>query len=126
MTEKKTDLPATTDFAAFLASTRPKTARELGEELQRLVGRVRDTGKAGQIQLTVKISPVDGDTSVLSVNDEIKVRAPEHTRMGSLAWPDAANNLTRTDPNAMPLFDDDVRTPAFDPRTGEIKEAPES
>lgn len=121
------------NFAAFLASTRPKSARELGEELQRLVGRVRDTGKAGTLTYTLKVAPVDGGTEVLAVNDEIKVRLPEHARQGSLAWPDAANNLQRSDPNTMPLFDDDlrspspsrdddVRMPAHDAQTGEIKE----
>lgn len=113
-------------FAAFLATTRPKTVEELADELRKLVGKIRDTGKAGSITLTLKISPVDGDTNVLSVNDEIKVRAPEHTRQGSLAFPDAVNNLSRHDPNTMPLFDEDLRTPEpeYDPRTGEIKEAP--
>lgn len=146
MTASRTPAEEPANFAAFLASTRPKSVIELGEELQRLVGRVIDTGKAGSLTYTVKIAPVDKQTDVLSVNDEIKVRLPEHTRQGSLAWPDADHNLTRHDPNTMPLFDenlrspaftreddvrspaarrdDDLRTPDYDPATGEIKEPP--
>jgi hypothetical protein len=122
-------------FAAFLALTRPKTVIELSDELRKLVGKVRDTGKKGTLTLTVTISPVD-DGDVLAVNDEIKVRAPEHARKGSLAWADSDGNLTNRDPNTMPLFDEDLRSPAFsvdddvrsmpehDARVGEIKEPP--
>lgn len=115
------------DFAAFLASTRPKTNAELAEELKRLVGAVRDTGKAGSLTLTISIKPVDGSTEVVAVHDVIKVNKPEHTRLGSLAYPDNENNLKRTDPNSMPLFEDDEDikdAPVADPQTGEIKEAP--
>lgn len=110
------------DFATFLATVRPKTAQELGEEVQRLVGKIRDTGKKGSLTLTLTIQPMQGDVDALIVNDEIRVKAPEHDRKGSLAYPDAHNNLGRTDPSAMPLFDDDLRHPTFRADTGEIKE----
>lgn len=115
------------DFAAFLASTRPKTNLEMAEELKKLVGAVRDTGKAGSLTLTIKVAPVDGSTDVVAVHDVVKANRPEHTRLPSLAYPDRENNLKRTDPNSMPLFetDEDIKdAPAADPRTGEIKEAP--
>lgn len=111
------------DFAAFLVATRPKTNTELTEELNKLVGAVRDTGKAGSLTLTITLKPVDGSTDVLAVHDVIKVKKPEHTRLGSLAYPDRNNNLKRTDPNSMPLFEEeDIKN--VDLQTGEIKEAP--
>jgi hypothetical protein len=80
------------------------------------------------------------------VNDEIRVKAPEHTRQGSLAFPDDDNNLSRTAQDQMPLFDmrtatgftatpddlrratrvedDAIRLPDHDAQTGEIKEPP--
>lgn len=134
MTEQK--LRPEGDFAALLATVRPATVREMGEEMRTLVRKIRDTGKGGSITLTLTIKPLDGDTNVLAVNDEIKVKAPEHPRKGSLAFPDDDGNLSRTDPNTMPLFDedlrvpraqtgdDDVRMPDHDARTGEIKEPP--
>jgi hypothetical protein len=113
------------DFATFLAAVRPKTAHELGEAVQHVTSKVRDTGKKGSITLTLTIEPLNGETDVLAVNDEIRVKAPEHSRKGSLAYPDAHNNLSRTDPSAMPLFDESFRTAEpFNPATGEFKEPP--
>lgn len=135
---RKTDQTEETggDFASLLAMIRPATVREMGDEMRTLVRKIRDTGKGGSISLTLTIKPLDGETDVLAVNDEIRVKAPEHPRKGSLAFPDDEGNLSRTDPNTMPLFDEQLRSPAFereddvrtmpdhDARTGEIKEPP--
>jgi hypothetical protein len=127
---------AADDFAALLATVRPNTVREMSDEMRSLVQKLKATGKAGSITLTISIKPMDGDVSVLSVNDEIRVKAPEHTRKPALAWSDDDGNLSRSDPNTMPLFDEDLRVPKqsrdedvrqmpdFDARTGEIKEPP--
>lgn len=113
------------NFAAILATIRPKTVTELSDGLRELVAKVRDTGKQGSIALTLIVKPLDGDANVLTVNDEIRVKAPEHTRKGSIAFPDEWGNLSRSDPNTMPLFDDsDLRTADTSPRDGEIKEPP--
>jgi hypothetical protein len=124
MGTEKVDGAGMGDFASFLASTRPKTNTELSDEMRRLVGAVKDTGKAGSLTLTITLKPVDGSTDVLGVHDQIKVKMPEHTRLGSLAYPDRDNNLSRSDPNTMPLWDDDVRSAPVDLATGEIKEPP--
>lgn len=134
MTEQKKSGGA--DFAALLATVRPNTVREMSDEMRSLVQKIKATGKAGSITLTITIKPLDGDVNVLAVNDEIRVKAPEHTRKPALAWPDDDGNLSRSDPNTMPLFDEDLRVPResrdetvrqmpdFDARTGEIKEPP--
>lgn len=115
------------DFAAFISSSRPKTNAELSEELNKLVAAVRDTGKAGSIQLTIVVKPLDGGVSVLSVNDQIKVKRPERNREASIAYPDHNNNLSRRDPSSMPLFDDDIRdAPTTNLATGEVKDVPNS
>lgn len=130
MAEKKaTTAPDVGDFATFLASTRPKTNVEMSTELNKLTGAVRDTGKQGSLTLTITLKPVDGSTEVIAVHDVIKVKKPEHTRLGSLAFPDRDNNLKRTDPNSMPLFDtdEDIRGGVdVDMETGEVKEGPKA
>lgn len=128
MAEPKAGTQEAGDFATFLASTRPKTNVEMSEELQKLVAAVKDTGKQGSITLTITLKPVDGTTDVLGVHDAIKVSKPERTRLGSLAYPDKNNNLSRTDPNTMPLFDDAdlIRDMGADASTGEVKEPPRS
>lgn len=137
MTASKKQQMGGDDFAVLLSTVRPNTVREMSDEMRSLVQKIKATGKAGSITLTISIKPMDGDVSVLSVNDEIRVKAPEHTRKPALAWPDDDGNLSRSDPNTMPLFDEDLRVPAedragtirtfdVDARTGEIKEIPEA
>jgi hypothetical protein len=111
-------------FAAFLASTRPKTDAELNDELSKLVAAIEETGKGGSITLTLEFKPIDEGVTALKVNDKITVKRPEKNREGSITYVDRDHTLSRRDPSSMPLFeDDDIRTaPAHDPATGEIKE----
>jgi hypothetical protein len=111
-------------FAAFLASTRPKTDVELNDELSKLVAAIEETGKGGSITLTLEFKPIDEGVTALKVNDKITVKRPEKNREGSITYVDRDHTLSRRDPSSMPLFDDDdIRNaPAHDPATGEIKE----
>lgn len=104
------------DFAAFLASTRGATNAELTDALRRVVAAVRDTGNKGSISLTIKLESLDG--TALSVADSIRVSIPEQTREPSIAYADRNNDLSRNNPNTMPLFEDDVA--GADPKTGEV------
>lgn len=101
-----------------------KTHDELSEALWDLVARVRDTGKKGTVSLTVTVSTMKGDTDVLVVSDEIKLRLPEHDRKASLFYPDKNGNLTRTDPNQLAF--ESLRevggVGTVDVETGEIRE----
>ena len=78
-----------------------KSHDELSEGLWDLVQRVRDTGKKGTIQFTVSVSTMKGDTDVLVISDEIKLRLPEHDRKASLFYTDKTGNLTRSDPQQL-------------------------
>jgi hypothetical protein len=63
------------------------------------------------------------------VYDRIAQKIPEKTREGSMAFVTKEGDLSRSDPSAMPLFEDeDIRDASVDvdPRTGEVKEAPEA
>jgi len=116
-------------FAAVLASIRPKTDTELAEGLNSLVESVQATGKAGSLTVRFEVKPADGGGTAVIVNDKIALKLPEKNRAGSIAYIGEGNRLQRTDPSAMPLFnDDDIRDAPqnANPRTGEIKEAPKS
>jgi hypothetical protein len=120
-TEKKDNSPGS--FAAVLASIRPKTDVELAEKLAKLIEEVKVTGKKGTLSITFEVKPVDGGGQAVIVNDAIRLKMPERTREGSMAFIGEGNRLQRTDPSAMPLFDDDIKSaPDYDTRTGEIKE----
>jgi len=73
-----------------------------------------------------EVKPVDGGGQTVIVNDTFRLRVPERTREGSMAFVGDGNRLQRTDPTAMPLFDDDICTVNTDPKTGEIREVPNS
>lgn len=113
-------------FAAVLATIRPKTDIELAEKLSQLIEDVKITGKKGSLTVKFEVKPVDGGGQAVIVNDAISIRAPEKNREGSMAFIGEGNRLQRTDPSAMPLFEDeDIRNaPQYDPNTGEIKEVP--
>ena len=116
-------------FAAVLATIRPKTDVELAEGLTSLIEAVRATGKNGSIVAKFDVKLVDGGGTAVIVNDKITLKLPEKNREGSIAYIGEGNRLQRTDPSAMPLFDDeDIRdTPQYvNPNTGEIKEAPQA
>lgn len=110
-------------FADWLREqSKGTTHDELSDALFDLIGRVRDTGKKGSLQLTVTVAPLKGDVNVLVVSDEIKLRLPEHDRNASLFYPDRHGNLTRQDPNQL-AFESLREVPSrVDPITGEIKE----
>lgn len=111
-------------FAAMLATIRPRTDVELAEKLGDLIEQVKVTGKKGTLTVKFEVKPVDAGGQAVIVNDAISVRAPEKNREGSMAYIGEGNKLQRTDPTAMPLFDEDIRDAGADPRTGEIKEVP--
>lgn len=102
-----------------------KSHDELSEGLWDLVQRVRDTGKKGSIQFTVSVSTMKGDTDVLVISDEIKLRLPEHDRKASLFYTDKTGNLTRSDPQQL-SFETLREVPGgagvVDTKTGVIKE----
>jgi hypothetical protein len=101
-----------------------KSHDELSEALHDLVARVRDTGKAGSLQFTIKVATMKGDHDVLVLSDEIKLRLPEHDRKASLFYADQHGNLSRTDPNQL-TFEGLREVPGVgtvDTSTGELKE----
>lgn len=121
--EVKDDPP---DFATMLAAIRPGTSREAADALADVVKAVQATGKSGSLTLTIQVKPLPADKSILQIFDEIKVRKPEHTRDGSLAYPNEDGYLGRSDPNTFPLFqdDEDIKAPASAPADDEIRKAP--
>mgnify|MGYP001766930480 CR=1 FL=1 len=122
-TEPEAEVRGFSDWLAEQAGG--KSHEELSVALYDLVQRVRDTGKKGSVQYTVFVGPMKGDTDVLVVDDQIKLKLPEHDRKASLFYTDQVGNLSRTDPaqqqldlGALREVDGDV----VDITTGELKE----
>lgn len=124
MADKEKEKPPS--IAAMLAQVRPGTDIEAAEMLRKVVAAVIDTGKAGSLVIRLDVKPAGvGDGSV-DVFDKLTPKIPEKTRMGARAFITKEGDLSRYDPNAMPLWqEDDIRNAGdVDLHTGEIKEAP--
>lgn len=122
---KKNERPPS--FAAMLAQVRPRTDVEAAETLRKVIEAVKATGKVGSITIRLDVKPADGLSDAVVVYDRIAQKVPEKTREGSMAFITKDGDLSRSDPSAMPLFEDeDIRDASADadPRTGEIKETP--
>ncbi len=100
-----------------------KSHDELSQALYDLVQRVGDTGKKGSIVYTISVGPLKNDNDVLVVDDQIKLKLPEHDRKASLFYTDKTGNLTRTDPNQL-AFESlrEVEGGLVNTITGELKE----
>ncbi len=75
-----------------------KTHDELSEAIWDLLQRVRDTGKAGSVSLTIKMKPLKEDSSVVVVEDDINLKLPDYPRLPSMFYADRQGNLSRTNP----------------------------
>jgi hypothetical protein len=115
-------------LSEILASIRPGADIELGEEMSKLIDAVKDTGKAGSLTYAISVKLADGNGSAVIIGDKISAKRPEKDRATSIAYIGEDNRLQRTDPNSMPLWDEDIRDAGahVDLQTGEIKEAPNS
>jgi len=72
---------------------------ELSVYLNDLVAAVRETGKAGDITLKLKISPAgSGKVEAIQVDDSIIVKLPELPKPSTLFFTTEDNNLQRQDP----------------------------
>lgn len=123
MTADEADEIVVRPFADFLREQSSGSSHEeLSEGLHDLIARVRDTGKKGVLIYTVNVQTLKGDTAILMVTDEIKLKLPEHDRKGSVFYADKQGNLTRNDP-AQTKFESLREVPGVgtvDDMTGEI------
>lgn len=121
--EKNDEKPPS--FAAMLAQVRPGTDIEAAEALRKVIEAVKVTGKAGTLTLKLQVKPADGVSDAVIVYDDLAYKPPQKTRGGSMAFITSAGDLSRTDPSAMPLWEEDIRDAggSVNFQTGEVKEA---
>lgn len=108
----------------FREQAKGTTHAEMGDALHDVIARVKDTGKAGSVTLTISIKLADKNApdGPLFISDEIKTKLPEFDRPASIFYTDAHGNPVRDDPQQL-QFDSLREVPKnVDPATGEIKE----
>lgn len=93
-------------FAVFLQDLRDGRAHsELSGQLQELITKVKETGKAGGLTLKIKIKPASrgGDVDKVTVTDAITVELPKPERGEDFFWLTEENDLSRNHPRQQNL-----------------------
>lgn len=88
-------------------------SEEATHELNEIVHACTETGKTGEITLTIKIKPV-GKAGQVELDSDVKVKKPKPVRGKTLMFATPDNNLQREDPRQRTL--DGVRTVAEEAR----------
>lgn len=107
-----TDAEQRKPFAAFVQEQRNGGLHgEMSEALTELVTTARETGRAGTITLTIKVTP-NKDNSTVTVSDKVKLTLPEPERGAGIFFFDEHGNLSRQNPNQTSLTLREVERPA--------------
>jgi hypothetical protein len=88
---------------------------DLTKELNKLVAVCSDSGKVGELKLTLKLKP--GKGGQIEVFDEIVVKAPKDEKGSTIMFATPENNLQREDPRQLNI--DGLRS--VDMETGELR-----
>lgn len=72
---------------------------EASRVLHDLTAAVADTGKAGTLTITVRLSPLKGSTDQMVVAAQVSSKLPKSEPAAAIFWRDRAGSLVRTDPN---------------------------
>lgn len=97
---------STKAFALFLQDLRDGRAHtELTTTLAELLAAVKDTGKAGEITLKLKVKPASrgADVDKVTISDVITTKLPKPERGDDFFWLTDDNNLSRNHPRQQSL-----------------------
>lgn len=80
------------------------TLHDLSDALTGLVQMVRDTGKAGQLTLTIRVRPATkNDASTVLIEDDVMVKPPKRDRSATIMFTSEDGGLSRKDPRQIEL-----------------------
>ncbi|MFI6814457.1 hypothetical protein ACIBG7_18745 [Nonomuraea sp. NPDC050328] len=89
----------TRPFADILRDIRNgQVANDAADALQDCVEAVRETGKKGQVVLTITIEPLKGSDHALTVSGDVNLKSPRPTPAAAVFFADQDYNLVRDDP----------------------------
>lgn len=94
-----------------------KFADELSEAMSDLVASCASTGKGGELVLKIKLKPAKGGNTVMTIDHDFKVKAPEFDRPQQFFFVAHGNTLVTENPQQRGLPFREV----VDRETGEIK-----
>lgn len=81
------------------------TINEATEKMHELMTAVRETGKGGELTITIKVAPDKNDELALIVAQIVKFKLPERETKKALVYHDPDNlAFTKTDPRQLELL----------------------
>ena len=81
-------------------------ADEAATRLAELVAAVQETGRKGTLKVLIEVAPVKGNDTIVQVSGSVDARPPKAPAPTSFFYPDEDGNLSRNDPNTLPIFRD--------------------
>lgn len=99
-----------------------KTQELASAELNALVQACRDTGKKGELVLSIEVRSDKGDSGQYFLKPKIKIKTPENDPGETIFWGTPEGNLQRTDPNQGSL---DLRMVADKPKETRFIDEPQ-
>jgi hypothetical protein len=94
------------EFATFLLQhAKGRTHDQLSAALSKVVKAVIDTGKDGQITLSVKVKPMPKVDGMVKIEDGLTVKVPELDRPASMWFATDEGQLSADHPNQPSMFD---------------------
>ena len=113
MNEQQSPNQACNELLRFLAPlSEGEIVPDLTNKIHEVVRAVRDTGKAGTIKLSLKISPCEGSDRQVVVNADIDAKTPQMARPMSIYFTDENGGLHRQDPRQMGFDFSEEKNPA--------------
>lgn len=114
LTERIRPMPSDTAHAATVRPfadvlsevNKGLVADEAATKLAELVTAVKETGKKGSLKITIEVAPFSGNDEIVKVSGAVDLRAPRAEAPASIFYPDDSGNLSRNDPNTLPIFRD--------------------
>ena len=97
---------------------------EATDALSDMVHACTETGKSGQLTITIKLKPIGGKAGQVELDAEVKAKLPQPTRGKTLMFATPENNLQRENPRQQTL--DGLRTPEQEAEAQQsLRQAPE-
>jgi hypothetical protein len=93
------------EFGTFLVTfNRGRTHDELTAKMAEVVAAVADTGKAGSLTLTIKVTPAKGVDGMVLVEDDVKAKVPTLSRPAAMYYVADGGVLSENHPAQLGMF----------------------
>jgi hypothetical protein len=91
-------------FVHVLSQARGNKVDEASDELRKLIEAIDETGKGGEMSVTIKVAVQKDDPDIREITVETKCKMPKGKQLKSIFFTDRNGGLVRTDPKQAEMF----------------------